>query len=182
MRITWRLVLGFLAVSVLALLAALARPSWPKERGAAAPTASLTTGNGTERCTLRAATPREAARRAKPGDTVCFDGDLSRQRLVITKGGSREHPITYAGGGDAVDGITIEAKDVIVDGFRSVRPEAPGIELAGHRVTVRNNTVIGPRGGDGGRRQHLHPGIRYEVGINASSHPGYRGPEPGGLP
>ncbi|MBI0378142.1 right-handed parallel beta-helix repeat-containing protein [Streptomyces albiflaviniger] len=309
MRITWRLVLGFLAVSVLALLAALARPSWPQERGAAGPTASLTTGNGTERCTLRAATPREAARRAKPGDTVCFDGDLSRRRLVVTKGGSREHPITYAGGGDAVDGITIEADDVIVDGFRSVRPEAPGIELTGRRVTVRNNTVIGPRGGDGdgirffgddltiahntvrdtdnshgrhadcmqtfasdtppshrvriennrcedidnmclmaegpndgegdghgttgdftirgnhcetlrasqalmfedvrnatitgnefaapthhaiGLADHstgarvdgntLHPGIRYEVGIDASSRPGYRGPEPGGLP
>ncbi|MGW7750048.1 right-handed parallel beta-helix repeat-containing protein [Streptomyces violaceusniger] len=155
MRITWRLVLGFLAVSVLALMAALASPSWPRERdadggsGAAAPTGSPATVRGAAPCTLHAATPREAARRAKPGDTVCFDGDLSRQRLVITRGGSRDHPITYAGGGDAVDGITIEADDVIVEGFRSVRPEAPGIELTGHRVTVRNNTVIGPRGGDG---------------------------------
>ncbi|MEU5728174.1 hypothetical protein ABZ797_03740 [Streptomyces antimycoticus] len=155
MRITWRLVLDFLAVSVLALLAALARPSWPLERGtdggsgAAAPRMSPATEKGAAPCTRRAATPREAARRARPGDTVCFDGDLSRRRLVVTKGGSRKHPITYAGGGDAVDGITIEADDVIVEGFRSVRPEAPGIELAGHRVTVRNNTVTGPRGGDG---------------------------------
>ncbi|AQA09942.1 right-handed parallel beta-helix repeat-containing protein [Streptomyces malaysiensis subsp. malaysiensis] len=155
MRITWRLVLGFLAVSVLALLAALARPSWPLERGTdggsgtAAQRMWPATVKGAARCTVRATTPREAARLARPGDTVCFDGDLSRQRLVITKGGDREHPITYAGGGDSVHGITIEADDVIVDGFRSIRPAAPGIELTGHRVTLRNNTVIGPRGGDG---------------------------------
>ncbi|MBU3864354.1 right-handed parallel beta-helix repeat-containing protein [Streptomyces sp. 4503] len=159
MRITWRLLLGFLAVSVLALLAALASPSWPRERGAddgsdggsdaGARAGAPATVRGAAPCTLHATTPREAARRARPGDTVCFDGDLSRRRLVITRGGSREHPIIYAGGGDAVDGITIEADDVIVEGFRSVRPEAPGIELTGHRVTVRNNTVIGPRGGDG---------------------------------
>ncbi|MCG0287324.1 hypothetical protein [Streptomyces sp. PSAA01] len=150
MRITWRLVLGFLAVSVLALLAALTSPSWPRDRvadggsGTGAPTGEPATVRGAAPCTLRAATPREAARRARPGDTVCFDGDLSRRRPVITRGGSREHPITYAGGGDAVDGITIEADDVIVEGFRSVRPEAPGIELTGHRVTVRNNTVWVP--------------------------------------
>ncbi|MFE5120819.1 right-handed parallel beta-helix repeat-containing protein [Streptomyces sp. NPDC056669] len=155
MRITWRLVLGFLAVSVLALLAALASPSWPRERGSdggsetGARAGTPATVRGAAPCTLHATTPREAARRARPGDTVCFDGDLSRQRLVITRGGSREHPIIYTGGGDAVDGITIEADDVIVEGFRSVRPEAPGIELTGHRVTARNNTVIGPRGGDG---------------------------------
>ncbi|MEU8871258.1 hypothetical protein AB0D24_08785 [Streptomyces javensis] len=115
MRITWRLVLGFLAVSVLALLAALARPSWPQGRGAAAPTAALTTGKGTEGRTLRAATSREAARRAKPGDTVCI-------------------------------GLALHSTGARVDG----------------------NT--------------LHPGIRYEVGIDASSRPDYRGPEPGGLP
>ncbi|MFF5585914.1 right-handed parallel beta-helix repeat-containing protein [Streptomyces hygroscopicus] len=152
MRITWRLVLGFLAVSVLALLAALAGPSWPRDGGAdrgSGTAAAPSPGQRAARCTVRAGTPREAARLARPGDTVCFDGDLSRRRLVITTGGSREHPITYAGDGDAVAGITIEADDVIVEGFRSVRPAAPGIELTGHRVTVRNNTVIGSRGGDG---------------------------------
>ncbi|MFD8512555.1 hypothetical protein ACFV27_15880 [Streptomyces antimycoticus] len=85
MRITWRLVLGFLAVSVLALLAALARPSWPLERGtdggsgAAAPRMSPATEKGAAPCTRRAATPREAARRARPGDAA---GDvLARERL-----------------------------------------------------------------------------------------------------
>ncbi|MBL1101418.1 right-handed parallel beta-helix repeat-containing protein [Streptomyces sp. 205] len=99
-------------------------------------------------CTRHLATPHEA-NSARPGDVVCFDGDISGDRLVITKGGTPREPVTYSGRGAAVHGITIEADNVVVEGYRTDRPEAPGIELTGDHITVRNNTVTGPRGGDG---------------------------------
>ncbi|MGY0056013.1 right-handed parallel beta-helix repeat-containing protein [Streptomyces sp. LZ34] len=166
MRITWNHVVGLLAISVLALLITLSGP-WAggrgAEAGAASPPASPTSwgtsvplassasarSEAAARCTRRAAAPEDAARSARPGDVVCFDGDLSRRRLVITEGGTPRHPIVYSGGGDTVNGITVEADDVVVEGFRAVRPQAPGIELTGDRITLRNNTVIRPKGGDG---------------------------------
>lgn len=38
---------------------------------------------------------------------------------------------------------------VVVEGYVMDRPEAPGIELTGNNVTVRNNTITQPRDGDG---------------------------------
>ncbi|ADI05185.1 hypothetical protein SBI_02064 [Streptomyces bingchenggensis BCW-1] len=159
MRITWKHVVGFLAISVLALLITLTGPwagAWSTAADAASPPASsassaLTSArpDATPRCTRHATGPADAARSARPGDVVCFDGNLSGRRLVITKGGTPRHPIVYSGDGDSVKGITVEADDVVVEGFRAVRPQAPGVELTGDRITLRNTTVIRPRGGDG---------------------------------
>ncbi|MDT0546371.1 MULTISPECIES: right-handed parallel beta-helix repeat-containing protein [Streptomyces] len=139
-RITRKLVVGFLAISILALLITLTGP-WAGARG--------TEAGAAPRCTRHAAGPGDAARSARPGDVVCFDGDLTRRRLVITKGGTPRQPIVYSGRGDTVNGITVEADNVVVQGFRAVRPRAPGIELTGRRITLRDNTVIRPKGGDG---------------------------------
>ncbi|MEU5027608.1 right-handed parallel beta-helix repeat-containing protein [Streptomyces milbemycinicus] len=160
MRITWKHVVGFLAISVLALLITLTGPwarAWSTAADAASPPASSASSaltasarsDAAPRCTRHATGPADAARSARPGDVVCFDGDLSGRRLVITKGGTPRHPIVYSGGGDSVKGITVEADDVVVEGFRAVRPQAPGVELTGDRITLRNTTVIRPKGGDG---------------------------------
>ncbi|WP_194117755.1 hypothetical protein [Streptomyces hoynatensis] len=101
-----------------------------------------------EECTLRVAGPADAAA-ARPGDVVCFTGDLTGRRLVLRHGGAAGAPVTYAGHGAAVAGLTVEADHVVVEGFRAERPEAPGIELTGEDLTLRDSTVIRPRGGDG---------------------------------
>lgn len=90
---------------------------------------------------------------AEPGDTLCVSGD-SDQRLEITRSGAERAPITVAGDGrSTVKGITIEADHVVVEGF-NVRGGAPGISMTGDHITVRNNTVTSPRGGD-------HDGLRF---------------------
>ncbi|QKV96555.1 hypothetical protein HUT19_36700 [Streptomyces sp. NA02950] len=145
MRITRKLVIGFLAVSLLALPAVLAG-SW------------RSSGADTAHRTRHTTDPRDTARSARTGDVVCFDGDLSRRRPAITRGGTAREPITYSGGGAAVHGITVEADHVVAIGLADHSTGAP----------IGRNT--------------LDPGIGYEVGVDASSRPGYEGPEPGGAP
>ncbi|MFF4607563.1 right-handed parallel beta-helix repeat-containing protein [Streptomyces sp. NPDC001339] len=70
-------------------------------------------------------------------------------RLVITKGGTADRPAVYRGHGDAVDGITVEADHVVVEGYTVDTPKAPGVEITGDDITIRNNTVTRPHGGDG---------------------------------
>ena len=106
------------------------------------------TSTAPKECTLHARSMADA-NAAKPGDVVCFDGDMAGSRLQITKGGTPEQPVTYAGNGQEVKGITIEADNVVVDGYESNQPEAPGIELTGNNITVSHNTVTQPEGGDG---------------------------------
>ena len=55
----------------------------------------------------------------------------------------------YDGGGAHVDGITIEADNVVVRNYVADKPTAPGIEILGDNVTVQHVTVTSPRGGDG---------------------------------
>jgi hypothetical protein len=100
------------------------------------------------RCTRHVTDPRRL-RSAEPGDVVCIDKTAAGERLVITKGGTPGRPITYAGRGQAVGGITIEADNVIVDGYVMNGPEAPGVEMTGDDITLRNTTITRPRGGDG---------------------------------
>ncbi|MFF7987058.1 right-handed parallel beta-helix repeat-containing protein [Streptomyces sp. NPDC007901] len=45
--------------------------------------------------------------------------------------------------------MTVEADHVVVEGYTLDRPTAPGIEITGHDITVENNTVTRPPGGDG---------------------------------
>ncbi|KRV47854.1 hypothetical protein AQ490_05705 [Wenjunlia vitaminophila] len=71
------------------------------------------------------------------------------RRLVITEGGTPGNPVVHDGHGRAVDGITVEADHVVVENYTVDTPRAPGIEVTGHDITVRNNTVVRPHGGDG---------------------------------
>ena len=85
----------------------------------------------------------------QPGDVVCVDDLSADERLKIDKGGTADEPVTYAGHGARVGGIDIEADHVIVEGYTMEEPSAPGIEVYGDDVTVQDNTVTAPQGGDG---------------------------------
>ncbi|MGH8794667.1 MAG: right-handed parallel beta-helix repeat-containing protein [Stackebrandtia sp.] len=73
----------------------------------------------------------------------------SADRLVVTEGGTPDDPKVYSGDGAAVDGITVEADNVIVEDYVAEQPEAPGVEIFGDNVTIQNVTVTDPQGGDG---------------------------------
>ncbi|HEY1734662.1 MAG TPA: right-handed parallel beta-helix repeat-containing protein, partial [Acidimicrobiales bacterium] len=86
---------------------------------------------------------------ARPGDRICVSGDAADQRLTISQGGTAQAPVTVVGtGATAVKGISVRASNVVVDGFRVTGAQAPGIEIKGSNITVRNNTVSHPTGGD----------------------------------
>jgi hypothetical protein len=99
-------------------------------------------------CT-RHVTDQRSLDAVKPGDVVCLDRVSDGDRLEIDKGGTADKPVTYSGNGEQVGGIDIDADYVIVDGYTMDQPSAPGIEVHGNGVTVRNNTVTAPQGGDG---------------------------------
>lgn len=131
----------------------------PPARGApttAPPAESEAMGVGQPReregCSARAtdaATLLSGLAGASGGERICVFGDLGRTRLTITTSGAPGKPIVVLGGGQAaVAGITIEADNVIVDGFQVPRAPAPGIEIRGSNVTVENNTVTHPTGDD----------------------------------
>ncbi|GHJ36835.1 right-handed parallel beta-helix repeat-containing protein [Streptomyces sp. TS71-3] len=103
----------------------------------------------TRNVTDRNVTGRPALDAVRPGDVVCVDGLSRGHRLEIDKGGTADKPVTYSGNGQRVGGIDIDADHVIVDGYTMEGPSAPGIEIHGDGVTVQNNTVTAPQGGDG---------------------------------
>ncbi|WP_409179924.1 right-handed parallel beta-helix repeat-containing protein [Amycolatopsis sp. VS8301801F10] len=70
-------------------------------------------------------------------------------RLRITAGGTPDHPRVYSGAGRSVSGIDVDADWVVVDGFSLDRPSAPGVEIRGNHVTLKNTRITAPRGGDG---------------------------------
>ncbi|MYW90305.1 right-handed parallel beta-helix repeat-containing protein [Amycolatopsis rubida] len=70
-------------------------------------------------------------------------------RLHITAGGTPGHPRVYSGGGRSVPGIDVDANWVVVDGFTLDRPPAPGVEIRGDHVTLKNTRITAPQGGDG---------------------------------
>ena len=70
-------------------------------------------------------------------------------RLHITAGGTPNHPRVYSGGGKHVRGIDVDADWVVVEGFTLDRPSAPGVEIRGDHVTLRDTTIAAPQGGDG---------------------------------
>ncbi|GAA5173009.1 hypothetical protein GCM10023321_73720 [Pseudonocardia eucalypti] len=87
---------------------------------------------------------------ATPGERICVTGNMGAERLTVRSSGSPDRLITILGGGKAtVAGITVEADNVIVDGFTVQQPSAPGASLTGTNVMLRNTAIRSPRGGDG---------------------------------
>ncbi|HEY2205404.1 MAG TPA: hypothetical protein VGH99_13115 [Pseudonocardia sp.] len=150
----WSALAGVLAtVLVLAGCGGSTSPQAPEQggpAGAAAPTQA--------NCTTKvpdASAVRQALAAANAGDTICVTGDSDDARLVVDKGGSDGSPITVLGTGKtAAKGITIEADNVVVDGFLADEPEAPGASILGSNVTLRNTTINRPIGDD-------YDGIRF---------------------
>lgn len=86
---------------------------------------------------------------ANPGDRICTTGN-STERLKVTRSGTPTAPLQIIGNGQtSVKGITVQADNVVVEGFDSTGATAPGIQLTGNGITVLNNSVTSPRGGDG---------------------------------
>jgi len=86
---------------------------------------------------------------AMPGDRVCATGN-SPSRLRITRSGSPTAPILVLGDGAAtVKGLEVKADNVVIAGLNLTGAVAPGAELIGTAITLVNNTITAPRGGDG---------------------------------
>lgn len=105
------------------------------------------------RCTKQVATSEalnQALSSAAGGDRICLTANFVGTRLTITKGGtSPTQPVSVVGSGQTVvKGITVKANNVAVDGFQVLGASAPGIEITGNNITVQNNTVKHPTGGD----------------------------------
>ncbi|GAA1976559.1 hypothetical protein [Amycolatopsis minnesotensis] len=73
----------------------------------------------------------------------------SASRLKISKGGTADKPAVYDGQGKEVGGIDIDADNVVVQNYKMTKPKAPGIELRGNNITIKDNTITSPTGGDG---------------------------------
>lgn len=73
----------------------------------------------------------------------------SSGRLMIDKGGTADKPLVYDGHGQSVNGITVEADNVVVQNYKVDKPSAPGVEVTGNNITVQKITVTDPQGGDG---------------------------------
>ena len=92
---------------------------------------------------------QQAIGSAAPGQKICAVGNMGATRLQVNRSGTPNAPITIVGNGSTpVKGITVDASNVVVAGFSAVNPQAPGIQLTGNNITVRNNTVKHPTGGD----------------------------------
>jgi len=86
---------------------------------------------------------------AKPGDRICATG-TSPQRLKVTRSGTAAAPILVLGDGRiTVKGLSIDANNVTVGGLNLTGAAAPGVEMTGNGITLVNNTIASPRGGDG---------------------------------
>jgi hypothetical protein len=84
------------------------------------------------------------------GQAVCVTADLAGTRLTVDRGGpSPDRPLVVLGTGrTVVKGVTVRASNVAVSGFQVLGASAPGIEITGNNITIANNTVRHPTGGD----------------------------------
>jgi hypothetical protein len=90
----------------------------------------------------------QAVAAASPGERICVTGDIP-DRLEVKKSGTEQAPIQIIGNGQSVvKGITVDASHVLVEGFQVLDAKAPGIQVTGDDITVRNNTVKRPTGDD----------------------------------
>ena len=86
---------------------------------------------------------------AKPGDRICATG-TSPNRLKVTRSGTAAAPIVVLGDGRiTVKGLSIDANNVTVGGLNLTGAAAPGVEMTGNGITLVNNAIASPRGGDG---------------------------------
>jgi hypothetical protein len=86
---------------------------------------------------------------AVPGDRICAAGN-SPSRLRVTRSGTPTAPILVLGDGTAtVKGLEVKADNVVIAGLNLIGAVAPGAELTGAGITLVNNTITAPRGGDG---------------------------------
>jgi Right handed beta helix region len=86
---------------------------------------------------------------ARPGDRICATGN-SATRLTVSHSGTPAAPILVLGDGrTTLKGLTIKADNVTVGGLNLTGAAAPGVEMTGNGITLVNNTVTSPRGGDG---------------------------------
>jgi hypothetical protein len=116
--------------------------------GAGSGSSVLSLANCTKRVSS-AASFQQAVAAAAPGQKICATGNMGGSRLQVSRSGTPAAPITVIGNGSTpVKGITVDGSNVVVAGFSAVNAEAPGIELTGNNITVRNNTVKHPTGGD----------------------------------
>ncbi|WP_394825681.1 hypothetical protein [Pendulispora albinea] len=120
------------------------RPELRVRQGDVRSSASSLAANCTRQITIQ-----DELESANPGDVVCFQSSMKKSRLKITKGGTPDAPIVYSGENANVDGITIEASNVIVQNYTLVKPNAPGIWAEGNNITLQNNTIVNPVNGDG---------------------------------
>ncbi|MGH3822873.1 MAG: right-handed parallel beta-helix repeat-containing protein [Pseudonocardiaceae bacterium] len=106
-------------------------------------------------CTVNASTAAQA-NAAKPGDTICFKGNvLAGTRLIITASGAVSSPITITGEGNTpVKGVRVNASNVVVQGFTVIGAAAPGVQLKGSNLTLQSTKIDHPTGGD-------YDGIRF---------------------
>ena len=71
-------------------------------------------------------------------------------RLIINRPGTEAAPITVLGAGKTVvHGISIDADNITIDGIHAKQPESPGIQARGNNITITNNVISAPQGGDG---------------------------------
>jgi hypothetical protein len=86
---------------------------------------------------------------AVPGDRICAAGN-SPSRLRVTRSGTPTAPILVLGDGAAtVKGLEVKADNVVIAGLNLTGAVAPGAELTGTGISLVNNTITAPRGGDG---------------------------------
>ncbi|WP_445183376.1 hypothetical protein ACTXG6_33405 [Pseudonocardia sp. Cha107L01] len=91
------------------------------------------------------ASAKQALDKAAPGDKVCITGDLSNWRMKVNYSGTEQAPVQVVGDGHTrVNGIDVEAGNVIVDGFTVLNAKSPEVAIAGNNVTLRNTVARNP--------------------------------------
>jgi hypothetical protein len=101
-------------------------------------------------CTVTGTDPasaKQALDNAAPGDRVCITGDLSAWRMKVSYSGTEQQPVQVVGDGHTrVNGIDVEAGNVVVDGFTVLNATSPEISIVGNNITVQNTVARNPTG------------------------------------
>ncbi|MDT7658609.1 MAG: hypothetical protein QOF38_3324 [Pseudonocardiales bacterium] len=124
-------------------------------------------------CTATVSDPvavRDALSKVSPGDRVCITGDLGSYRLKIIYSGTEQAPIHVVGDGNTrVNGIEINAANVIVDGFTVLNARSPEVEIEGNNVKILHNT-FGHDAGDTAAQPNCMETFSTDLGSTPSHH------------